>query len=363
MRSRPTNVLCSMVAMLSMAAVASTASYVFAADCGDTTGPGGSRVACSCGDTVTSDTALQGTDPVVDAMCAAVGLLVLADDIQLDCNGKTLSSDSILTSEQGYGILIAGSNATVRECHVTGLDYGIALIDSDSSRVLHSRASNNGIGLQLRGLRNGMIMDNDLSDNSQWGVEGFSGFEGLFEGNLLRDNLADRNGWGGMFQDGTDNQFRGNQMRNNGIWGLAIAAGSENVVDDNDCSQNGDIGLLLQLSTDSIVSDNELHGNARWGLLMDDSTGNIIVDNEADHNGEYGIEDPLAVGNVYSGNECEGNVLGPSNPLGLCEAGDDEDDDESDDDDSDDDDSDDDDENDAGWRSDVERKLGVSSVR
>ena len=52
----------------------------WAANCGDTTGAGGTRVACACGDTVTTNTKLKNTDPVVSTSladtCSGDGLAI-----------------------------------------------------------------------------------------------------------------------------------------------------------------------------------------------------------------------------------------------------------------------------------------------
>lgn len=70
-------ILASFMAVLMTAAGAPAG----AADCGDTAGPGGVRVACGCGDSVTTNTVLRGTDPVVTTVCTSIGLIIAADDI------------------------------------------------------------------------------------------------------------------------------------------------------------------------------------------------------------------------------------------------------------------------------------------
>src|SRR3989338_5982817 len=61
-----------------------------AGECGDTTHNGGD-VPCSCGDTVTTDTVLDsGTDLVVSTVCTCNGLDV-ADGVELDLGGNTIT--------------------------------------------------------------------------------------------------------------------------------------------------------------------------------------------------------------------------------------------------------------------------------
>ena len=71
---------------------------VWAANCGDTTGPGGTRVACGCGDTVTTNTKLKVTDPVVSTsagdVCSGDGLYV-GSGVTLDCAKRPLRGSGV----------------------------------------------------------------------------------------------------------------------------------------------------------------------------------------------------------------------------------------------------------------------------
>src|SRR5262245_19101579 len=104
--------------------VASTPGW--AADCGDTTGPGGTRVPCACGDRVTTDTKLKDTDPVVSTgpadVCGGSGLSVgFLGGGTLNCNRLTLRG-----SGSGAGVSLEETpGVTVKNCTVTGFSVGI----------------------------------------------------------------------------------------------------------------------------------------------------------------------------------------------------------------------------------------------
>jgi hypothetical protein len=94
------------------------------ANCGDTAGPGGTDVPCTCGDTVVTDTVLQAaSDPVAANACNGNGL-TLASGVALDLGGNTLTG-----AGQGTGLTIpaggTASGGTVRQFSV-----GVALSDA-----------------------------------------------------------------------------------------------------------------------------------------------------------------------------------------------------------------------------------------
>lgn len=68
--------------------------------CGDTAGPNGRDLRCSCGATVITDAILRHNDPVVRKTCPAAGLTI-GPGIALDLNGNTL-----VGSGNGIGISV-----------------------------------------------------------------------------------------------------------------------------------------------------------------------------------------------------------------------------------------------------------------
>jgi hypothetical protein len=108
---------------------------VFAGVCGDDVD--GARVACSCGDTVVSNTRLRGTDPVVGAQCSDDGLLVDAASgtpgLVLDLAGQTIKG-----AGRGCGIRV-----------LDGGDRGVII--SGGSTDLPGTVSSFRVGISARG--------------------------------------------------------------------------------------------------------------------------------------------------------------------------------------------------------------------
>ncbi|TFH22562.1 MAG: hypothetical protein E4H03_08140 [Myxococcales bacterium] len=172
-----------------------------AAECGDDVG--GTRVACSCGDIVVSDTTLRPDDPVSLVRCDHDGLVLRAprgaESIALDLSGL-----SIVGSGQGSGIRIVegGEQGAIiiggvpgRPAEIAGFRNGVRATGSrplaeirdltikGSSRdglVLRGAParlarvtsdSNGGDGLRIGG-RQRMLEDVEASGNRRYGVRG-----------------------------------------------------------------------------------------------------------------------------------------------------------------------------------------------
>ena len=90
-----------------------------AAACGDDVN--GERIACSCGDTIVSDTRLRADDTVVVERCRTDGLIVRAPagalTLRLDLGGRVLTGDGLGT---GIRVLSGGSRGAV----IIGGDVG-----------------------------------------------------------------------------------------------------------------------------------------------------------------------------------------------------------------------------------------------
>ena len=93
-----------------------------AVDCGDTSGPGGTDVPCSCGDVVTSDTVLDASDPVANGVCSPIGLSVDggvkldAHLLNMQCGPPPPPAGSIT-----IGIRIIGDSAEIFAWRHSGL--------------------------------------------------------------------------------------------------------------------------------------------------------------------------------------------------------------------------------------------------
>jgi parallel beta-helix repeat protein len=342
----------------------------WAADCGDTAGPGGVRVACACGDSVTTSTVLRSTDPVVTTLCTGIGLLMGADSIALNCQGNELTGDP---NDDGI-VLEDRTGVTVRNCKITGFIDGIQLIRSSGNALITNTiagADDNGIDFEddnhdnlVKGNRvvaagvdainvsgaatgntfltntlegagvsfeDGIDLDDAAINNTVRGnrVSGFgrSGIEveGDSDGNLIAENRVEGTCTGIIvFSDGntierntTSDNCSGvvavndaNTIARNtaegNVFGI-IVEGDGNTVEGNTASKNFEDGLLV-LGEGNLIDRNLGRQNGFNGLAVD-ATGNTVSRNTFDNNAEFGI--CVIAGNTDGGgNRARGNGAG-----------------------------------------------------
>src|SRR5262245_38931864 len=119
----------------------------WAADCGDRAGAGGTRVACACGDTVITTTALKAGDPVVTTPCPGVGLHIGADHVTLNCSGRQITG---APGEAGIQ-LVERTGVTVRGCAIAGFTRGLGLLESSGNTLLSNTVTHAVVGIVLEG--------------------------------------------------------------------------------------------------------------------------------------------------------------------------------------------------------------------
>jgi hypothetical protein len=343
-----------------------------AADCGDTSGAGGADLSCSCGDTVTTDTTLDDTDPVTSAVCSCDGLIV-SSSVTLDLGGHTIRGSRVCDGIN-IGGDVAGSDAVIGGGRITNFGTGVAEIGEGGANRLHDLqvVDNADRGVFLMGRAN-VVEDCVVSRNGGRGIELDSDNEGPgdgvvrncrvednrgdgitvdFTGNLVESNIARRNTGTGIVACCRGNLVRLNRAESNGQ-GIAVDShtdfpGFVTRFERNIALRNHTDGI--EISGEGVLVDrNQSKYNRGEGFQVTGSrhtfTLNIAVDNDQDgytvfatdsvferntanYNGlpdvGYGILDGTTdtgtsvTANTYTGNRCTGNGLGDSSPAGLC---------------------------------------------
>ena len=271
----------------------------WAADCGDTTGPGGTRVPCQCGDTVTTSTKLRPTDPVVSTgptdVCSGDGLVLpFGTRLTLNCNRLTLRG-----SGGAVGVHIAPSSPTVRQCTVKGFEIGLSIFFSGNFALQSNTVAENlagGILLMLTGP--GTVENNRVGKNGGDGIVVAAG------GTLtITKNRVFGNANGGVVLRSTgNNTLTGNRIKHNGADGLLLdLVATFNEVANNSISDNSGNGLVVTQSHANLLSHNNVSANSGVGITIA-GTGNTIVENTGKRNGEHGLTVERRL-NVVTGNE------------------------------------------------------------
>jgi hypothetical protein len=268
---------CTVAVLGSIVMLATPAAW--AANCGDTAGPGGIRVACACGDTIVTDTTLKSTDPVVSTgpgdVCPSHGLLTGMPDLTLDCKGLTL---------RGSGGVFVGvrddyAGTTIQGCVLVAFHWGVLTVGAQS-RVLNTKVVGAVHGIYLRGA------DQHAERNQ-------------LEGNTAGIDVDPTFGVGSV--------ITGNRAIGNGTGIRVLGAGA--LISGNITDGNATFGIDVVLGTSHVLEANRGKDNGSHGIKVSVS-GNTLRRNVYDTNGGHGI--CAVAGNIDGGgNRGTGNALQP----------------------------------------------------
>lgn len=289
-----------------------------------------SRAADQAGSTllVTSDTTLR------DDHQGSVE--IEADDVTLDCAGHTISGPGTRAEDEyGFvGILLDGrTNVTVKNCRVSGFDYGILLTarlgsGSDGNRVIDNAAFGNRLdGLRVSESEHNVLAGNNASSNGE------HGFALLGDSNVVTRNEAFGNGGDG-FVVGEEHRnivFSANLSRGNQAYGFAVV-GTDHTLVRNTAANNGGHGFGIADNSISVRQNRAVHNEVDGFAIVKGSrhiafhgntsirnrdhgflilgTGHTFVGNEAIENGLVGFAvDPKGGANTFEGNVATGNRI------------------------------------------------------
>ncbi len=116
-----------------------------------------SAFALECNEVITEDTKmLRGM------ICATNGIVIGADDITIDCNGKSIEG---LDAEKG--IAAEGrKNIEIKDCIITGFSQGIYLNDVENGSILRNEISDNENGIEIRESSDLFLTNNAIEGNN-----------------------------------------------------------------------------------------------------------------------------------------------------------------------------------------------------
>ena len=298
-----------------------------------------------CGDVITEDITLD-SDLVG---CTGHGLIVLADNVTIDLNGFTISGNNGAGDHAGItvGLLEAGpmqpggpveavqvSGVTVKNGTVQGFDAGVVLAGGSGHTVQDLTVQDNvndqlappcdlGEGIALWNTDDSRILDNLVQNNGPYG--GISLIEdsdrNLISGNVvLGHNLRSRGGSG----CGNTNQSSGIRIEGPGT--------TDNIVENNRVEGSGLAGIALhgyvctdvggdeieEPNTGTIVRRNTVLGTEQDGIsflqqgpatIVCPSFGNTVERNLVSGSGEDGIYVAAnSYNNVISHNNVSNNA-------------------------------------------------------
>jgi parallel beta helix pectate lyase-like protein len=249
-----------------------------------------SAAGVECGATISQDTTLTASDPVVfeagsstDTPCRSTGLTVKGG-VTLDCDGRTIKGKGV-----GTGIrVVSGDSATIQNCIVDSFSVGVQVAGHGSHTVQNVRvvnnksnglaasggqntitrvvsANNGGVGFAIRGNDNFIGQANVALGNARGGFS-FSG-----NGQIVDSNHAVNNGAAGFFGSGHGSSFTGNNAVGNKGAGFTYRGGTVSFPNDAGTTAaitNGGNGVVLVGTINTAIDDGGNIGEANLGAIQ-----------------------------------------------------------------------------------------------
>ncbi len=257
--------------------------------------------------TVTTDTTLTADHD---------GEIVIdADDVTLDCAGH-----QVIGEDAGEGIKVPQrTNVTVRNCTVSGFEFGIVLRGADGNLLEGNTVTSNRIGFHIVRSDGGTFSGNEASGNADIAFDFVDSSR-----NTVLDNTVAGTAMSYSFRGSDDNLIEGNRATGGTGWFAFgfFEGSSDNRVVDNEARLSAIGFVIFTAAHDNVFTANTATRNSQGFSVFGDPgvTGNRFTDNVATSN-EGSFDDATSgdgtsgTANTYAGNECSGMA---SEPSGLC---------------------------------------------
>ena len=278
---RPLQVLLSAVTMFT----AFSAAPASAIECGDTSGPGGTDVPCSCNDIVTTDTVFDASDPITNAVCPDGGMFV-GGGVKLDARALNMrcADSHVFPTPITIGLFIVGDSVEITHGIIRGCDYGIYGA-TNGSTIERVTARDGRLSFYIRG--NGNTLKNNLCQRSFH----YGGFYVVGDENILERNYCQDHNGDAIALDGNHNTLFRN-LCHNSLRGIAIG-GDSNLVQENSCRDNRGDGIAVFGSLNDFRS-NRGQNNGAHGIFAPGPTNMTDFHNYAPGNA---VEPPCVIDN------------------------------------------------------------------
>jgi parallel beta-helix repeat protein len=224
------------------------------------------------------------------------GITITADDITLDCNGK-----SITGAGNAAGISInSRSGVIIKDCDISNFYYGIKAEHTNNLQIIEdNNITNNGFyGVYLYNATNSKIDHNVInSDNNGiyavsststnvtsntinlhrkfYGVYGFNSDQFVVFNNSMWNNYH-----GVYFVNTTNTNLTLNQINVSDVYNLFLHKGSNNAIVDRNLLFKASQGIRVKQNSSNIsVIGNNITDASSYGLYMTDSQNNSVLRN------------------------------------------------------------------------------------
>ncbi|MGA1822589.1 MAG: NosD domain-containing protein, partial [Thermoplasmatota archaeon] len=218
------------------------------------------------------------SDLTIDGRSGGYGLFVgnVTNHLRIDNLFIYNSTYRSFPYQPGSGIMIYRSgNVTVLNSTIVKCSSGISLVNSRNISIRSGTCRNCTDGIRIMGSVSISVIGCELKDNSGHGayVENSAGCR-------LRDNSASNNDLGIYLKGCRNNRIENNTCERNDDHGIRLDGSNANVIADNICPLNDD-GIHLNIgSSGNEVNANIIEYSVEYGIYIENSHGNAFFGNE-----------------------------------------------------------------------------------
>ncbi|MBU0469927.1 MAG: right-handed parallel beta-helix repeat-containing protein [Nanoarchaeota archaeon] len=229
------------------------------------------------------------------------GVVIAANDVTLNCNGKSISGSGI-----GSGVSVNGkNNVIIKNCNITNFDYGIKIQNSNNVRIIDGNdlRTNDFYGVYLYKNVNTTINGNTLiSDNN--GVYSIESTNNIITNNTI--NLQKK--FYGIYLFNSEV----NRIENNTMWdnyhGIYLVNSSYTNVTNTNISSSDVYSLFVHKSTaNSYFRDNLLLTGKEAIRIKENSNSNQFIGNTVQEHSDYGVYSTDSSSNTFTNNSFVNN--------------------------------------------------------
>jgi parallel beta-helix repeat protein len=278
-----------------LALVATAASLLFSA-------PSYARSQARCGKVITANFTLK--HDLLD--CPGDGLVVGANGITINLNGKTIDGVSI-----GAGVVNNGfDRVTIRNGKIQGFNYGVWLRPETKRNIV------TGLTITTSEYAGVQLTNADWNNRITRNVIEFQAGEGVAlaegsSGNVVADNKICTNEANGVYLLGSSgNRIVRNKIMGNSDRNLRLDKSHKNRVLRNTFARGGDAAVELTDSDRNVLARNKVSTSGDAGFVLTRSHGNRLLANTATSSSDAGAFLQYSNGNTLRKNAFFGNPAG-----------------------------------------------------
>ncbi|MCE5298157.1 MAG: right-handed parallel beta-helix repeat-containing protein, partial [Methanoregulaceae archaeon] len=234
------------------------------------------------------------------------GVFIVASDVTLDGDSHTLTGKIPNIDPYPTGVLVYGSNVTVKNIQLKGWYDGICVANANGGRIENVNSRENKMGIDIHTSTNIQVVNNQANSNTDSGIFLYLSSRG----NTITGNSASSNTKIGInvHSGSNDNYLADNIVNDNKDTGILLYnVSANNTVERNTALRNTHNGIDIWTNNNKVLVNN--FSNNAGGIYFDGASNNLVSGNTVLNNKDGGIISAYYSGKPTTGNIIQNNVI------------------------------------------------------